>query len=198
MPELAEGLFVARAPDLEKLNALWERLDACFEAGALATGTKAQIEWDEVIYADMRTNWPLANAYQRNAETLGRSFERFEDIPLSRAASSDMGNVSYLVPSIHPMIRMAPKGVVHHHRDFAMWAASDDGMRAVTDGAAALAMTAIDFMVDENLRREVRDAFHATSDSPEGAHQATFLMEHPRICWRKADGKSTRHHPRRW
>ncbi len=76
-----------------------------------------------------------------------------------------MGNVSYLVPSIQPMIRMAPKGVVHHHRDFASWAASDDGMRAVTDGAAALAMTAIDFMVDGELRREVRDAFRATSDN---------------------------------
>ena len=110
-------------------------LDACFEAGALATGTTVKILWDDVVYADMRTNWPLANAYQRNAERLGRRFERFEDVPLSRAASSDMGNVSYLVPSIQPMIRMAPKGVVHHHQDFASWAASDDGMRAVTDGA---------------------------------------------------------------
>jgi amidohydrolase len=173
VPESAEGLFVARAPDLERLSALRARLDACFEAGALATGTAVKIVWDDVIYADMRTNWPLANAYQRNAERLGRSFERFEDVPLSRAASSDMGNVSYLVPSIHPMIRMAPKGVVHHHRDFAIWAASDDGMRAVTDGAAALAMTAIDFMVDENLRREVRDAFHATSDSLQGAHRGS-------------------------
>ena len=164
VPELAEGLFVARAPDLGRLNALRQRLSACFEAGALATGTRCEIRWDDIVYADMRTNWPLADAYQRNAELLGRSFERFEDVPLSRAASTDMGNVSYLVPSIHPMIRMAPKGVVHHHRDFATWAASDDGMRAVTDGAAALAMTAIDFMVDESLREKVRDAFTASSN----------------------------------
>ena len=119
----------------------------------------------------VRTNWPLANAYQRNAERLGRSFELFEDVPLSRAASSDMGNVSYLVPSIHPMIRMAPKGVVHHHRDFAIWSASDEGMRAVTDGATALAMTAIDFMIDDNFRREVRSAFRAISDSLPGEHR---------------------------
>ncbi len=169
VPELAEGLFVARAPDLAKLKLLRARLDACFEGGALATGTTSQISWDDLIYADMRINWPLANAYQRNAEGLGRSFERFEDIPLSRAASSDIGNVSYLVPVIHPMIRMAPKGVVHHHRDFATWAASDDGMKAVTDGAAAMAMTAIDFMVDGDLRRTVWDAFQIKSDDLQGA-----------------------------
>jgi amidohydrolase len=159
VPELAEALFVARAPDLEKLNVLRSRLNACFEAGALATGTKADIVWDDVVYADMVNNWPLAEAYRGNAERLGRSFERYEDVPLSRAASSDMGNVSYRVPSIQPMIRVAPKGVVHHHRDFATWSASEDGMQAVIDGAAALAMTAIDFMLDENLRREVRNGF---------------------------------------
>jgi amidohydrolase len=159
IPDLTEGLFMARAPDLERLTALCARLDACFEAGALATGTNAEIVWNDVVYADMRTNWPLANAYQRNAESLGRRFERFEDVPLSRAASTDMGNVSYRVPSIHPMIGIAPKGVHFHHRDFAAWAASEDGMRAARDGAAALAMTALDFMIDEKLRRDVRDAF---------------------------------------
>jgi amidohydrolase len=65
VPELAEGLFVARAPDLKLLNALRARLNDCFEAGALATGTTAKIQWDDIVYADMRTNWPLANAYQR-------------------------------------------------------------------------------------------------------------------------------------
>jgi amidohydrolase len=162
VPDTAEGLFVARAPNLKMLTELRRRVDACFEAGALATGTAVSAQWDDVVYADMRTNWPLANAYQRNAEQLGRSFEQFKDVPLSRAASSDMGNISYLVPSIHPMIRIAPKGVSHHHRDFAVWSASDEGMRAVTDGATALAMTAIDFMADHNFRRVVRDAFENT------------------------------------
>ena len=186
VPELAEGLFVARAPDLAALNLLRARLDACFEAGALATGTTSQILWDDLVYADMRINWPLADAYQRNAEGLGRSFERFEDIPISRAASSDIGNVSYLVPAVHPMIRMAPKGVVHHHRDFATWAASDDGMKAVTDGAAAMAMTAIDFMVDGDLRRKVREAFQIKSDdlsSAPGRHcEIPALDSHRSWC----------------
>lgn len=159
VPDLAEGQFAVRAPDLDGLRTLQERINACFEAGALATGTTAEIDWSDVVYADMRTNWPLAEAYQRNAEYLGRRFERVEDIPLSRAASTDMGNVSYLVPSIHPMIAMAPKGTVHHHRDFATWSASDEGMRAAIDGAKALAMTALDFMTDGDLRERVNGAF---------------------------------------
>jgi amidohydrolase len=164
VPDFAEGQFVARAPDLSRLSILRKRLDACLEAGALATGTNVEIEWSDIIYADMRTNWPLAEAYQRNAESLGRRFERFEDVPASRAASSDMGNVSYLVPSIHPMIAMAPKGVAHHHRDFAYWSASDEGMRAAIDGAKALAMTALDFMTDAALRDRVDEEFKQTQE----------------------------------
>lgn len=159
IPDFAEGSFAARAPDLASLDILRARMDGCFAAGALATGTRVEILWEDVVYADMRHNLPLAEAYQRNAEMIGRRFERFEDVPASRAASSDMGNVSYRVPSIHPMIRMAPKGVVHHHSEFAEWSASDEGMRATIDGATALAMTAIDFMTDAALRERVKTAF---------------------------------------
>lgn len=60
VPEFAEGEFVVRAPDIERLNALRARVHACFEAGALATGTRAEIDWNDIVYADMRTNWPLA------------------------------------------------------------------------------------------------------------------------------------------
>ena len=166
VPDLAEGEFVVRAPDLEGLDALKRRVASCFEAGALATGTAVEVEWSNIVYADMRTNWPLADAYRKNAEGLGRQFERIEDIPNSRAASTDMGNVSYLVPSIHPMIGMAPKGTVHHHRDFALWSASDEGMRAAIDGATALAMTALDFMTDATLREQVDAAFSPIGQRP--------------------------------
>ncbi|MGV1793348.1 M20 family metallopeptidase [Rhizobium sp. A37_96] len=159
VPDLAEGHFAVRAPTLDALRSLQARVNACLEAGALATGTRAEICWNDVAYADMRTNWPLAKVYQHNAEGIGRTFERFEDIPIARAASSDMGNVSHRVPSIHPMIAMAPKGTAHHHRDFAVWSASDEAMRAAIDGAKALAMTAIDFMTDADLRQRVGEAF---------------------------------------
>ena len=58
--------------------------------------------------------------------------------------STDMGNVSYLVPSIHPMIRVAPRGVPIHTAEFAVHARSEAGDRAVLDGAKAMAMTVVD------------------------------------------------------
>jgi len=72
-----------------------------------------------------------------------------------------MGNVSHRVPSIHPMIAASPPNVSIHNAEFAKWAGSELGDRAVVDGAKALAMTALDFLCDPGLRSEVARAFAA-------------------------------------
>ena len=82
-----------------------------------------------------------------------------EQLGSGSAGSTDMGNVSYRVPSIHPMIASAPANVVIHHPDFAEWAGSAMGDAAAIDGALALAMTAVDFLADPELRRASRKAF---------------------------------------
>jgi hypothetical protein len=71
--------------------------------------------------------------------------------------------VSQRVPSIHPMIACSPPNVSIHNAEFAKWAASELGDRAVLDGAKALAMTALDFLCDAELRAEVTRAFSAAS-----------------------------------
>lgn len=76
--------------------------------------------------------------------------------------STDMGLVSYLVPAIHPLIALAPPGVKIHEVEFAAAAASEAAERAVIDGAKAMAMTIIDYWLDDCLRRETRAAFEAT------------------------------------
>ena len=73
--------------------------------------------------------------------------------------STDMGNVSYLVPSIHPMIKVAPDGVPIHSIDFATWAASPAGDQAVIDGAKSMAMTVIDLWLQADLRDRMNEAF---------------------------------------
>ena len=70
-----------------------------------------------------------------------------------------MGNVSYRVPSIHPMLASAPNNVVIHHPDFARWAGSEMGDAAALDGAKALAMTAIDYLQSPSLQEECKRAF---------------------------------------
>jgi amidohydrolase len=161
VPERTAGRFYVRAANGGELQPLKHRVEACFRAGAQATGAEVEIEWGAVDYLDLRTNQPLAAAFQVNAETLGREFFPVDKLPPSVRGSSDMGNVSYRVPSIHPMLAAAPLHVTIHNPEFAEWAGSEMGEAAALDGAKALAMTALDFLCDADLRLRVREAFEA-------------------------------------
>jgi amidohydrolase len=164
VPERAEGFFYARAANREELEALKPRVQACLESGAIATGAKLEAVWGDVDYLDLNTCWPLARAYQANAEKLGREFFPYDKLPAGVQGSTDMGNVSHRVPSIHPMIAAAPMHVTIHNPEFTHYAGSESGDRAALDGAKALAMTALDFMSDEALRAESQREFQAGLD----------------------------------
>ena len=106
----------------------------------------------------------MPERYKQNAESLGRDFFPLEKMPGSGAGSTDMGNISHRVPSIHPMIACAPPSVVIHNPEFAKWAGSEKGDKAVIDGAKALAMTAIDVLTDKTLMQQARDEFSRTAE----------------------------------
>jgi amidohydrolase len=164
VPEKAACRFYVRAADVHELTKLKARVQACFEAGALATGCKLELQWGSTDYLDLKTNWPMAGAFERNAGALGREFFPVKDIPPGFAGSTDMGNVSHRVPSIHPMFAVAPAGVIIHNAEFAIWAASERGDAAVLDGAKALAQTALDLMCDAPLRERVKADFAGTAE----------------------------------
>ncbi len=159
VPETAAGRFYVRARNAEELAPLKQRVEGCFRAGAEATGASVHFEWGDADYEEIRFNAPLAEAYRRNAEALGREFFPIERIPASIQGTTDMGNVSQRVPSIHPMIAAAPLHCTIHHPEFAVWAGSEMGDDAALDGAKALAMTALDFFCDAELRRATHESF---------------------------------------
>lgn len=159
VPERAAGEFYVRAKDAADLERLKPRVRACFEAGAKASGCRLEVKWSDVDYLDLKTNWPLAARFQRHAEGLGREFLPTDQLEPGASGSTDMGNVSHRVPSIHPMLACAPRHVVIHNPEFAKWAASEMGDRAALDGAKALAMTAADYLADAALRAEATKAF---------------------------------------
>jgi len=163
VPERAAGRFYARASNAGDLERLKRRVDGCLRAGAQATGADVEIAWGEADYLDLLTSWPLAECYRANAEALGRSFFPHEKLPSSVMGSTDMGNFSYRVPTIHPMISAAPPSCTIHNAEFAKWANSDLGDAAAVDGAKALAMTAIDYFADAKLRERVRESFEEAS-----------------------------------
>jgi len=161
VPEIAAGRFYVRAATAEELAALKQRVEGCFRAGAAATGCDLELDWGAGDYLDIHFNAPLAERFQTNAEALGREFFPYDKLPASIQGSTDMGNVSQLVPSIHPMLAAAPIHCTIHNPEFAKWAGSDMGDAAAIDGAKTLAMTAIDFLCDPELQRRTRDWFEA-------------------------------------
>jgi hypothetical protein len=101
----------------------------------------------------------MVASYVANAARLGRDVVDPAVLGRRVVGSTDMGNVSYLVPSIHPMIKVAGDGVAIHTIEFAEWARSADGDKAVLDGAKAMAMTIVDLWTSADLREATTAAF---------------------------------------
>ena len=162
VPDRASGQFYVRAADERDLAQLKPRVQACFEAGAKGSGSEVEVNWANVDYLDLNTNWPLADKFQEHAESLGREFVPFEDALKFGAGSTDMGNVSHRIPSIHPMLAVAPPNVVIHNPEFTKWAASEKGDAAILDGAKALALTAADYLTSTHLQDNARKAYEVS------------------------------------
>jgi amidohydrolase len=160
VPERAAGLFMVRAATEQRLLKLRQRVTACFEAGASATGATLEITPASEDYSDMLTNQLMADSYAANLARLGRQVYPLE-ASAGVAGSTDMGNVSKIVPSIHPMIAVSPAGVPLHSTDFTGWAGSDRGDQAVIDGAKGMAMTALDILCQADLRSAMAATFAA-------------------------------------
>lgn len=161
VPKFAAAQWYVRSPDLRRLDQLKPRVLACLQAGADAAGCEMTYEWKEPVYADLRSNGPLLDLYVDNARRLGRDVDEPGDMT-GVIGSTDMGNVSYQVPSIHPMIAVAPPNVSIHTADFAEHAVAAGGDRAVLDGARAMAMTIADLWMRPEALAAVREAFEAS------------------------------------
>jgi amidohydrolase len=149
VPAHTTGTWMVRAATLEQLEEVSVKVARCFEAGALATGASLEIAEDHEPYAEMHHDHELAAVYRRNAEALGR---RFAELPDRGPGSTDMGNVSLALPSIHPTIGIDALPAVNHQPEFTAKCVTPAADRAVTDGAVAMAWTAIDAAGDGPLR----------------------------------------------
>jgi amidohydrolase len=147
IPAETKAEFMVRAPSRERMNEVVALVSRCFEAGAIATGAELELV-EEVAYDDMRHDLELAAMYRRNAEALGRTFDDATATPYS----TDMGNVSYVVPSIHPDIGIDSGDAVNHQAEFAAACVTESADQAIFDAALAMAMTAIDAASDDAVR----------------------------------------------
>ena len=162
VPARATARFLVRAETRRQLARLRPRVLACFAAGAHAAGARFDHAWAGPAYAELRPNLPLADAFVANARALGRRPLDASEIPESVTGSTDLGNVSHLVPAIHPMLAISAAEVVPHTPGFAAAAVGPAADRALLDGAKAMAMTALDVWARPEMRAAVHAA-HATT-----------------------------------
>jgi len=163
VPSEASSEWYVRSDNVTSLAALKPRVLAALESGAHACGCSVSHEWIGAAYADMVTNNTMGTMYAHNALRLGRTVTDPRQGGHRVVGSTDMGNVSHLVPSIHPMIASAPTGTSIHTKQFAQFARSPLADKAVLDGAKAMAMTAIDFWTSPERRVAVAAEFNAAN-----------------------------------
>jgi amidohydrolase len=137
IPASVTGRFMVRSLSLDSLAVVRAQVRACFEAGALATGCTFEVTELSPTYSHMVSNLPLLDAYRSNAEELGRRFALDDAHAARPTISTDMANVSLLVPSIHPLTAAC---------------ITESADRAVLDGSTALAWTGIDAACDPATR----------------------------------------------
>jgi amidohydrolase len=144
VPGHSAGVFSVRALDNDYLSELKDRVLNCFAGASVATGARLEYKWRDRTYAPMESNMILASLFKHNLESLGRDVEDFD--PRSGLGSTDMGNVSQVVPSIHPTIAIAPREVLIHTPEFAAATVSEAGHSGLLDAAKAMAMTVADIL----------------------------------------------------
>lgn len=168
VPKYAAAEFSVRAANSETSFAVVEKVIRCAQAGALAAG--ATLEYKHLThYANRIANPTLARLFGENISSLGEKVE--EPAPDERMGSSDMGNVSQIVPSIHPYVTIVDPGTSGHTPEFAAAAASERGHRALLRAAKAMAMTAVDLMTQPELMEQAQREFRQ--------------MVNPNASWRK-------------
>jgi metal-dependent amidase/aminoacylase/carboxypeptidase family protein len=157
VPAHTAGTFIVRAENDAYLSELKEKVVNCFTGAAIASGARLEYQWANVRYSPMRNNLTLARLFRHNIQSMGRK------TPLTghRTAfgSTDMGNVSQLVPSIHPVVAVAPVKWGVHSSEFASAAASENASHGLLDAAKALAMTVVDLVSSPEIITKIREEF---------------------------------------
>lgn len=157
VPAHTAATFLVRATNNDYLDILKEKVLNCFTGAAVATGATLKYKWADVCYQVMNNNITLAKLFRQNMESIGRA------IPLGSvdkfAGSSDVGNVSSLVPAIQPYVSIAPDDVLIHSSEFEKMSGTKEALKVMLDAAKSMAMTAADLMADPDNLRAVRDEF---------------------------------------
>src|SRR5262245_49323236 len=157
IPEYASAVFYVRAPRIDLMWETYRRVVACAEGAARSAGCSVKVtEHSDTIYEPMKKNQPLLDAFAGNMTAAGLT--EGEPIP-DRLGSSDVGNVSQVIPTIQPMIGIAPTGMAIHTREFAEAAVQPLARQGMLAAAKAMAMTTFDLLAEPARVKAAKEDF---------------------------------------
>ncbi|MBR3119250.1 MAG: M20 family metallopeptidase [Oceanobacillus sp.] len=159
VPDKATAQFYVRAKSRDYLNEVVEKVKHIAEGAASMTGALLEITNYELSYDNMITNQVLSDVYTKN---LKETSNQAVLPPKETYGSIDMGNVSQVVPAIHPYIGMNEATLVPHTKEFADTTITEEGHQALHDGALSLAKTGYDVLTDSKLFKAIQDEFKKT------------------------------------
>lgn len=158
VPDFASAHFSIRAEDRRYADEVLAKFRRCAEAAALSTGATLEFTvLENSRYDNMVPNPTLAHLFDQKLQLLG-----LEVTPADgneRMGSTDMGNVSQVVPSIHSYLAIAPAGVSGHTIEFREAAYADEGQRGMLNAAKAMALTTLDLFARPELLAQAKREF---------------------------------------
>lgn len=156
IPDYACAQFYVRASKSKQRDEVANRVINCAKAASDAVGTRLEVTYFEEPYDDLITNKTLSDVFSRNLSELGEVEIRK---PSDSVGSLDMGNVSYLVPTIHPWLGLGDCSLVIHTKEFADYTQTENSKKAIYKGACAMAMTGCDVILSKELQEKIRAEF---------------------------------------
>jgi metal-dependent amidase/aminoacylase/carboxypeptidase family protein len=160
VPDRTKVVYSIRAPTISAAEELSGKVDVCLRAGALAAGCSCSIEREDA-YADLLPNLTLCQAYSSHMKSLGKDVEVIAKEILG--ASTDQGNVSHVMPALHPMFGIPCKpGIKIHSREFAEVAGTREAFEAAVVVGKALALTGWDILTQDIMFKRAREDFQRT------------------------------------
>ena len=156
IPEYAAATFYVRAPRIDTMWELHKRVVACAEGAARAAGAGLKVTQHDNVYEPMNSNKALLDLFATNMKTAG--LVEGEASP-DRLGSSDIGNVSQVIPAIQPMVAIAPLGTAIHSREFADAAVKPPARAGLVAAAKTMAMTTFDLLAEPARVEQAKEEF---------------------------------------
>nr|XP_033503754.1 peptidase M20 domain-containing protein 2-like [Epinephelus lanceolatus] len=158
IPAYTELEYYLRTPSRAELSVLKAKAEMCFRSAAVATGCEVEVEYARNAFDNLLRNTTLEDLYENNGKALGMEFTTDEEVLNNASGSTDFGNVSFVVPGIHPYFYIGSKALCHTV-EYTVASGDDRAQFYTLRTAKALAMTALDVLLRPELLQRVKQEF---------------------------------------